>query len=546
MVVIMNLLQRFEVHSRLLKEQINRYALLGLCLSIITITIATLLASYQQSGYMDLSSAILAQKTNPALWALDFTPFLFAFWGQSFCYEMANTLESLLENKTRDLVNKSSELELKLQHQNNHDRLTNLPNQQLLSERIKQGITHLQKSDELAVIILHIRSFKEINQTYGSFNANNLLIQFTEKLKSVLLEPYFLQSHIGINMLARLQGAEFAILMPRLKKGHPMDTILQELLRGLSVNFMIDGKSVPITATAGVALYPKHGTNDHALLQHATSSLFYAENQGLSYAVYEANMALGSLEESEKIKELGHAIETEKINVWYQPEYSLKTGAIIGAEATVYIEDNQADKLSVLFEGSELIRNLTRLMFKIAIKQLALWHKAHRHISLSVSIFDVSDEELPAIIKRLLKEYKVDAEYLKVAVTEKICLSDQSKSVRLLKSLSAMGIKIVISDFASGYASFTYLANFPINEVKIDKSFLLSMGMDPKRLSIVKAIVAMGNSMDVLVHADGITDEKSLKLLKKIRCLYGQGDYLSEALEANAFLALLTNSKEAA
>ena len=540
----MGIKQHLIIRSSVLKGHVNKYTMLGLGISIVSIVFASILVSYQITGFIDFPGIILAQKTNPALWALDLTPFMFAYWGQSFCYELANTMESLLEDKTRELVNKSSDLELKLQYETNHDHLTNLPNQRLLTQRIMQGIQQLNKSEELAVIILHINAFKDINYKYGSFNGNNLLIQFAEKLKTILLEPYLLQAYMGMNMVARLQGAEFAILIPRLRSDHHLEGLLDKLLVSTSANFMVDGNSVNIATTAGIALYPLHGGDEASLLFHANSSLFFAEKEGLSYAIYNTNMDKGVDVDHEKIKEFCDAIDNETIDILYQPELELKTEKIIGAEAAIHFEGSEndtmtADKLLSLFEGSALVKKLTNLVLKNAIKQLALWHQANHQIYITVSIFDATDMELPSIIEGMLKENNIAPEYLKIELTEKACLNDQARSLTILKQLADLGIKLVISDFCSGYSSFIYLTNFPISEIKIDKSFVMNMMSDEKKLSIVRATIKMADPMNVAVFADGIIDQPTLKKLKLLRCLYGQGPYFSPIVNADGMSALL-------
>ena len=170
----MRIQQPFHVKSAVLKDHVNKYAFVGLAISISSIILATLFASYQKTDFIDIAGIIASQKTNPALWVLDLTPLIFTYWGQLFCYELASKMESLLEDKTRELLNKSSDLESKLHYETFHDHLTNLPNQRLLSQRITQGIQQVSKGEELAVIILHINSFKGINAKYGSFNANSL------------------------------------------------------------------------------------------------------------------------------------------------------------------------------------------------------------------------------------------------------------------------------------------------------------------------------------------------------------------------------------
>lgn len=535
------------IRSSVLKDRVNKYAILGLGISIASIIIASLLVSYQLTGFIDFHGVIVAQKTNPALWALDLTPLLFAYWGQSFCYELANTMESMLEDKTRELVNKSSDLELKLQHEAHHDHLTNLPNQRLLTQRIEQGIRQINKGEELAIILLHINDFKDINYKFGSFNANNLLIQFAERLKTILLQPYLLQAYMGMNMASRIQGAEFAILIPRLRKDHHFEDLLGKLLAETSANFMIDGNSINITTTAGIALYPQHGDNDATLMRHASYSLFYAEEKGLPFAIYQTSMDKSAKANHVKVKELSEAIDKEAIGISYFPEYELKTGKIIGAEAVVFFDSAQygmmtGEQLLPLFESTVLAQKLTNLMLKSAIHQLSKWHQAQQKIYLTVNLFDVTDMELPSVIGGLLKENNLSPEYLKIAITEKTCLSDQSRSLNILKQLESLGIKIVISDFCSGYTSFLYLTNFPINEIKIDKSFVMSMMKDDKKLKIVRAVQKLADAMQIVVAADGIPDEKTMKELKKEGYLYGQAPYLSPAVDAESFTALLNKS----
>ena len=542
----MGIKQRLAVRSVVLQDRVNKYAIIGLCISFLSIIIASVIASYQYTDTIDFAGIIYAQKTNPALWALDLTPFMFAYWGQLFCYEMANTMEALIEDKTRELLNKSSDLELKLQYETNHDHLTKLPNQRLLSQRITQGIQQLKEGEELALILLHINLFKDINLKYGGFNGNNLLIQFAEKLKNILLEPYLLQAYMGMNMVARIQGAEFAILMPRLKKEHNLDDLIIKILASTSASFMIDGHSINTTTTAGIALYPAHGTDEQALIRHASVSLFYAENEGGSYAVYKTTMDITGVIDHVKVKELSSAIDNEKMGVLYQPELELKTEKIIGVEALVHFNDAKngiidADELLPMIEGTMLVRKLTNLMLKNAIKQLSQWHKANHMIYITVNLFDATDTELPSLVEALLEENNIPPEYLKLELTEKTCLSDQTRSMIVLKELADLGIKIAISDFCSGYTSFIYLTNFPISELKIDKSFIVNMMGDKKKLCVVKAVLKLAETMKLVVFADGIVDEKAMKELIKLGYQYGQAPYCSPAVGADKIPALLTN-----
>ncbi|MCX7116904.1 MAG: EAL domain-containing protein [Legionellales bacterium] len=533
----------FPLRTSFLKGPVNKYAYLGLGISITSLLIASILASYVQTGFIDISGILYAQKTNPALWALDLTPLLFVYWGQLFCDEMVSRMELMIENRTREWVNKSSDLELKLQYETNHDHLTKLPNQRLLVQRIKQGVEYLHKGEDLVLMIMHINSFKDINVKYGNFNANNVLIQFSEKLKSILLEPYLLQAYMGMNMVARLQGAEFAMLFPRLKKEHHFEDLVTKILVASSANFMLDGNSIQIITSAGIAFYAE-GEDEMDVMHHASSALFYAEKEGFSHAVYDESMETSMMEENLKIKVLSDAIDHETLDIWYQPELELKQNTIIGFTTVIHAENGKnglmpADKLLPLFEDASLMKKLTYLMLTRALSQLALCHQSDRKIYVTVPLFDISDFELPTMIEHLLKDHKIDSSYLKIELTEKVCLEDQTQSVNVLKKIADLGVRIVISDFGSGYASFTYLVNFPISEIKMDQSFMMNMMGDEKKLKIVKSIIKLAETMGVVVYADGIIDLATLKTLKQLGCIYGQGPYFPPAVGGDEMVGLL-------
>lgn len=534
----MGIRQHLKIKSTVLKGHVNKYAFLGLAISFVSILMASILVSYQLTGFIDFAGITLAQTSNPALWALDLTPFMFAYWGQSFCYELANTMESMLEDKTKELMDKSSDLELKLHYETHHDHLTNLPNQRLLSQRINQGIKQIRPGEELAVILLHICSFKEINYKYGSFSANSLLIQFAERLKAILLEPYLLQAYMGMNMVARLQGAEFALLIPRLKQDHHLNGVITQLLDSTSANFMIDGYSINITTAAGVALYPEHGDDDKALLLRANASLFNAEKEGAPYAIYHEGMDSGTKVDSDMVSELSKIIDQGDIDILYEPVLALKTEEIVGFHAQIQFNDPKyglinADKLLPLFEGTVFLKKLSHIMLKHAVEQLSSWQKTDQKTPITVTLFDATDSEFPLLVGQCLKDNQISPECLKIELTEKACLSDQSHSITVLNQLADLGIKLVISDFCSGYSSFVYLTNFPISEIKIDKSFIRNMFENEKQLSIVRAIIKLAGAMNLDMVADGIMDPKNMKKLKQLGCLYGQGPF-SPAVSAKA------------
>lgn len=544
----MNIKSNLAHSSVILKGHVNRYAFLGLLISIGSILIASSIVSYQLTGSISLGGFIQAQKSNPAIWILDITPFMFVYWGQAFCYGLVNKAESLLVDKTKELLNISGNLELKLKYESNHDNLTNLPNSRLLNEKIRLAIEQLGAQGELAVIVIKINDFNNINYNFSSFNANNVIKQFAERLKSILIDPYMLKAALGINVVARLQSDEFAILMPRLKKDLNTDELLVNLLKLLNTSLMIDGISINITTTAGIAIYPVHGEEDDVLLNHAVIAVYHARKENKPYVMYSPEMEEDLMHNRIVINELQRSIENKDLKIYYQPIIELATGKIVGAESLVRFEHPEfgllsAEKFTPLIEGTSLIHNLTEFMLRGVIKQLAAWHDAGHKIftSVNLSLKDTSDRELPNLVEKLLNDYEIAPQFLKLEFTEKACLSDQSATREVLEQFSTMGIKLSIADFCSGYSSFIYLTNYPIDDIKIEKSYVLKMSKDVKKAKIVEAIIKLAQTLGLEPIADGIADQNTLEKLRELGCLYGEGFYFSRAISATDFIGLLKN-----
>lgn len=529
----------------LFKKQINRYTLLGLLIAIGSIIIATLLVAIQKTGTVDLSSIVLAQKTNPAIWALDITPFIFAYWGQSFFYSLVGSAESILETQAKEFKSLSNELETKLQYETHHDRLTNLPNRRLFTERIKQAIMQVTPEYKLAVIVLNINDFKNVNYMVGSYNANTILKQFGEKLKSTLLDPLILSCYSGINLIARLQGDEYGILLPRLLADTDIDEFMSNLIQLTSTYFMVDGMNVHVATSGGIALYPDHSNKAEDLIHFASMSTYHAQRNHMEFLVYEQTIQDEQANQRIMLNELRKAIDNQELEVFYQPHVDLNTGIIIGAEALIRLDSERfgfisAEKIIPMVENSEIIKTWTRFALKSAIQQLYLWHKqGHKiYVSVNISSIDAIDPNLPTYIQQLLDEKNLLPHFLRLELTERACLSNQSRSKPILDQLSNMGVKLIIEDFCSGYTSFIYLINFPIDGIKIDKSFTMNILQDKKKLLALKIMLSLADELGLESLAIGVSDEHILAKLKELNCRSGQGFYFSPAVNPIEFAAL--------
>jgi len=541
----MNIKNNIPARSIILKSYVNRYTLLGLGVALGSIIIACFTVSYQLTESISLDGIIQAQKTNPAIWILNLTPFMFAYWGQAFCYGLVNRVQLILGDKTQEFRNISGDLELKLKYESNHDSLTNLPNGRMFSEQLDQVIKQLGKQGELVVIVLKINDFKNISYNFGTFNANNVLTQFADKLKSILVNPYMLQASFGMNIVARLLSDEFALLLPRVKRDFDPHELSANLLKMINTNFMIDGINISTTTTAGIAIYPFHGEEEGALLNNANIAVYHARKHGRPYMVYNDEMEEDFTQNRIMMTELKRSIENDELEIHYQPIVELMTGKVIGAESLVRFEHPQygllsADKFIPLVEGTSLIQNLTAFMLKGVIKQIAQWHESGNLIyaSVNLSIKDASNRELPAQIEKLLNDSKVPPQYLKLELTERACLADQATTIEVMDQLSNLGVKLTIDDFCSGYSSFTYLTNFPIDEIKIEKSYILNMTKDIKNVKIVEAIMKLSDVLGIEAMADGVADKETLDLLTKLGYRHGQGFYFSRAVGIEDFDSL--------
>lgn len=533
----------------ILKSHVHRYTFFGLLLAFTSICLASCIVSYQLTGAVDLDGFILAQKTNPAIWILDLTPFMFVYWGQAFCEGLINKAQSILTVKTDEFVKISNTLELKLKHASNHDSLTQLPNSRRFNEQISSAIKQLGTDAQLAVILVKIIDFEEIISKYGTYYAHNVLKQFAQKLNFILVEPHMLNACTGLSNVFYLQGEEFAFLLPRLKPDFNADELLAKLHQSMIAHFVIDGIDINLSTTSGMAIFPGHGDEEGVVVSHALAALGHAKKQGVPFLIYNSEMEDDYTQNRNIMEELKYSIDNNNLDIFFQPVVELATGTIVGAESLARFEHSQfglltADKFIPLIEGTPLMKQLSVFMLTTVIKQLAIWHNAgyKLHISVNLSIQDACDRKLPAFIKRLLAESNLAPEFLRLEFNERACLTDQTVTKKVFEQLSNLGVKLSIDNFCSGYSSFLYLLNFPINDVKIEKSHVLGMIKDPKKAKVVEAIIRLTEVLQLETVADGIADKATMEKLVELGCVYGQGFYYSQAVDTAQFIKYLNKN----
>jgi diguanylate cyclase len=533
----------FENNARILKSKVSRFAYIGLTISLVAIVVATLAVAYQLEGKITIEGIIKAQSTNIALWMLDLSPILFMFWGQSISSVMSYTASAMVMDQTHELRLQTSELASRSEHDSSHDMLTDLPNRVLYVDRLNQAINVLKgKKGLLAIIAINIDNFKDLNSGFGNYNADRLLKQFAQRLKSTVEEPM---------SVARFSGDDFAILCPALEKHEQAYLLTKKVQKAVAIHFALEDVIIDITATAGITFYPEHGKDADTLIQRANLAIYHAKQAGKEFAVYNTSMDKGSPNRLILMSELKKAIDGEQLLVHYQPKIDLKTGKIKGCEALLRWEHPtfgmmSAEKFIPVAERTGLIKALSLYVLKQTIEQASKWRNkgVHIEVAINLSAVDIIDIELPYTIESLLNVYDLPARYITIELIESTSLSDQSRAVEVINRLASLGIKISIDDFGTGYSSFVYLTNLPINEIKIDKSFILAIHENEKKQDTVDAIIKLATALKLSVVAEGVEKLSQLKILNELNCPVGQGFYFSEAVNADTLEQLVASEED--
>ena len=533
----------FENNARILKSTVSKYAYVGLLISLFAIIIATLAVSYQLDAHVSIDGIIKAQSSNIALWMLDLSPMLFMFWGQSISSVMSYTASAMVMDQTQELRLQTNELASRSAHDSSHDLLTDLPNRVLFIDRLNQSIASLKgKKGLLAVIAINIDNFKDLNSGFGNYNADRLLKQFAQRLKSTVEDPM---------TVARFSGDDFAILYPSIEKHEQAYLLTKKVQKAVAIHFALDDIIIDITATAGVTFYPEHGKDADTLIQRSNLAIYHAKESGKEFAVYSTSMDKGSPNRLILMSELKKAIDGEQLLVYYQPKVDLKTRKIKGCEALLRWEHPtfgmmNAEKFIPVAERTGLIKALSLYVLKQTIEQASKWRNkgVDIEVSINLSAVDIIDIELPYTIESLLNVYDLPARYITIELIESTNLSDQSRAVEVINRLASLGIKISIDDFGTGYSSFVYLTNLPIHEIKIDKSFILTINDNEKKRDTVDAIIKLASALKLSVVAEGVEQISQLNILNALNCPIGQGFYFSEAIDADMLEHMVTAGKQ--
>ncbi len=417
-----------------------------------------------------------------------------------------------------------------------HDGLTGLPNRNLLRQQMDDILLHTRRSAEkVAVLVLGLDNFKAVNDTLGHAIGDKLLRGVAKRLRSTLREE---------DKLARLNSDEFAIVQSGLRR--PEDAVLlsRRLLQAIGDPYLLDGNSIVIGASIGIAMAPGDGDESEKLLKNADMALSRAKNdlRG-TFSFFEAGMDARAQSRRKIEIDLRDAIQNEVLRPYYQPLVDLSTGRITGFEALVRWPHPERGMISPaefipVAEDTGLINALGGLMLRCACMDAALWPDEVR-VAVNLSPLQFRTGNLLAVVMDALKQSGLPAKRLELEITETLLLEKSSQVLATLHALRALGVRISMDDFGTGYSSLSYLRSFPFDKIKIDQSFVRDLGTNRDAQAIVRSIISLGVGLGVTITAEGVETESELSCLRAEGCHEGQGFLFSRARPNAEIIGLL-------
>jgi len=417
-----------------------------------------------------------------------------------------------------------------LQHQALHDALTGLPNRALLHDRLAHTLHLVERgASSLALLLLDLDRFKVINDTLGHQAGDALLQQVAARMRNAVRSS---------DTVARLGGDEFALLLPGADRDGAVRAT-QTLLAALVAPMMLEGQTVHVGASVGIALAPAQGCEATALLRHADVAMYVAKRGGSGYAVYDARHDGYNAGSLMREAELRQALATNELVLHYQPTVDLRTGHTTGVEALVrWAHPTHGllapDQFIPLAEQTGLIVPVTRWVLDQALAQQATWARVGHplEVAVNLSVRTLHDEHLPDTLAWLVRRSAIAPERVMLEITESVLMADPAQALAVLTRLSALGVRVAIDDFGTGYSSLAYLKQLPVDAVKIDKSFVQQMGAAEatKDTAIVRSIIELGHNLGLVVVAEGVEDEGAWAHVRALGGDVAQGYYMSRPL----------------
>jgi diguanylate cyclase (GGDEF)-like protein len=443
----------------------------------------------------------------------------------AFARQMFTRTHSLQE-ATVELAERTRENE----YQAHHDALTDLPNRTLFLRSLHDAIDAMQPGQRLAVMIMDLDGFKEINDTLGHHFGDQLLKQIGPRLSSALREG---------DLMARIGGDEFGVLLPDVPDDGVAASIAERLIERLERPLVVEGLALDVAGSIGIAVYPEDSDDVETLLRRADVAMYAAKESGGGYELYEPEMDRHSPQRLTLVSRVRPGLENREFTLHYQPKIRLRDGRTTGVEALVRWNHPERGLVPPgdfipLVERTVLLRPLTHYVLDHALQQWRGWAQRSIEVELAVNLSARSllDVHLPDEVDELLRRWNVPPSALVLELTESFLMADSGRSIGVLAGLADVGVRLSIDDFGTGYSSLSHLKRLPISEIKIDRSFVSHMTEDSNDAMIVRATVDLGQNLGLQVVAEGVEDRGTAERLTELECDLAQGFCFSHPLPA--------------
>ncbi len=419
------------------------------------------------------------------------------------------------------------------------DQLTDLPNRALFNDRLAGAVNLARRNGSpLAVMIMDLDRFKHINDTLGHAIGDKLLREVGTRLRSVLRES---------DTVARLGGDEFGVLLPTGSEARIVD-VVRKIMDCIGKPIDCDGQWLDIGASIGIARFPEHGDNPSMLIRHADIAMYLAKAANSDFAFYDPAHDGTQQEQLSLLGELRRAVERNELRMFYQPKIDLRTGRTKGVEALVrWMHPTRGIVPPIEFmpfaERTGFVRTVTRWVLQTALQRCGQWlaDGIRLQVSVNISVRDLQNPDLPDIVGGLLASCAVPAELICLEITESSFMENPQRALHTLGRLRALGVRLSIDDFGTGFSSLAYLRKLRVHEMKIDRTFIAAME-DENDLVIVRSTIELAHNLGLHVVAEGIEDERSFARLRAMGCDEAQGYFMSRPLPEEKLLEWLRES----
>jgi diguanylate cyclase (GGDEF)-like protein/PAS domain S-box-containing protein len=442
-------------------------------------------------------------------------------------------------------INKHKKAEDKIRHMAFYDTLTDLPNRALFRERLGDAIARCGSDHhQVAVLFVDLDRVKLINDTLGHDVGDRLLKAVAMRLSACLREG---------DTVARLGGDEFMIMLTDLCRAQEASHVAQKILETLKPPFHISGNELFVTASVGISLYPQDGTDAETLLKNADTAMYRAKGRGRdTFQVFTQEMKTETSEQHALANSLRRALEREEFYLHYQPQVNIQTGELVGTEALLRWKHPELGAISPdqfirWAEDTGLIIPLGEWVLRKACEQNQLWRKAGYpalSIAVNLSARQFQQPDIVETISDILHETRMDPASLDLELTESVVMENTGPGLETPYELKALGVQFSIDDFGTGYSSLSYLKRFPVDTLKMDRSFVSEVATDSSDAAIASAVVALGHGLNLSVLAEGVETQGQLSFLRTLKCDKMQGFLFSKPLAPEAFEQLLREGRQ--